>query len=48
MSYLVEPATNITGRSKHFNLDPVIIPTYKKLVSGDIVNAVRKKKQRIM
>lgn len=46
--HFIDPSSDSTGRSKNFNLDPAIIPTYKKLVSGDIVSAVRKRKQKIM
>lgn len=38
----------MNGRSKHFNLDPAVVPAYKKLVPSDIVNEIHKKKQKIM
>ncbi len=36
------------GRAKHFNLDPAVHPMHKRTVFSDIVNAVRKRKARVL
>ena len=38
----------ITGRPKHFNLDPAIHPMHKRTVFSDVVHAVRKRKVRVL
>jgi hypothetical protein len=36
------------ARLKHFNLDPAVHPMQKRTVYSDIVNAVRKRKTRVL
>jgi hypothetical protein len=41
-----EPGPN--NRQKHFNLDPAVHPMHKRTVFSDVVNAVRKRKARVL